>query len=183
LKLEAFDMRKLVTISAIALAGFFASSPFAQSPKQQERLKTIDEVVQDAHEGVTFIRSDELKTRIKANRKLVLLDVRTAAEYEAAHLKGAAWVERGVAEFVLVRQLPEPDAEIVVYCKVGNRTGLAVKALKKAGYRNVVGLDGGFDEWVKQRNTVHNYLGEFKMIEPIRRNASSPAIDFYEDKN
>src|SRR5688572_30557202 len=79
----AFHMRKLATIGAIALTFSCGGSPFAQSA-QPEGLKTIDELVRDAHEGVTFIRSDALKARIKANKKLVLLDVRTAVEYEAA---------------------------------------------------------------------------------------------------
>ena len=58
-----------------------------------------------------------------------------------------------------------------------------VKALKEAGYRNVVGLDGGFDEWVHQGNTAHNFLGEFKMINPRAINASSFGVEFYRNKN
>ena len=150
--------------------------------RERTGLKSIDQVIADAQAGVEFITGKELTKRIAANPKLVLLDVRTEKEFSAAHLKGAAWVERGVAEFVLVRQLADPDAEIVVYCKVGNRTGLTIKALKEAGYRNVVGLQGGFDEWAKLGNAVHNYLGEFRLVKPITRNASSAAVDFYEDK-
>jgi rhodanese-related sulfurtransferase len=146
------------------------------------RLKTIDELVQEAHAGVKFIDIDALRRRIASRRGFVLLDVRTQKEFDAGHIKGAAWVERGVAEFVLARQLPDPDAEIVVYCKVGNRTGLVVKALSQAGYRNVVGLEGGFDEWARQGHAVHNYLGEFKLIAPTPRNAASSKVDFYQDK-
>jgi rhodanese-related sulfurtransferase len=146
------------------------------------RLKTIEELVSEARVDVTFVNADQLKMRIAENPKLVLLDVRTAQEYEGGHIKGSAWVERGVAEFVMIRQLPNPDAEIIVYCKVGHRTGLTVKALKGAGYRNVVGLDGGFDEWAREGNPVQTYLGEFKLISLVKRNASTPAVNFYEDK-
>ena len=112
-----------------------------------------------------------------------MLDVRTKTEYDAAHIKGSAWVERGIAEFVLVRTLPDPNAEIVVYCKKGHRAGLVAKALIKAGYRNVVSLEGGFDEWVHQGNTVHNSLGEFKMVNPVNSNAGSFEVQFYRNKN
>jgi len=146
-------------------------------------LKTIEQLIKDAHEGVSCIGIDEMKKRIKKNSKLVLLDVRTKAEYDAAHIKGSAWVERGIAEFILVRKLPDPNAEIVVYCKQGHRAGLVVRSLIKAGYRNVVSLEGGFDEWVHQGNTVHNFLGEFKMVNPGKINAGSFETDFYQKKN
>ncbi|MBF0531050.1 MAG: hypothetical protein HQK55_17650, partial [Deltaproteobacteria bacterium] len=57
-------------------------------------------------------------------------------------------------EIFLKRLRPTQDAEIIGYCKAGNRTGLVVRALKSAGYRNVASLEGGFDEWVHQGNTV-----------------------------
>ena len=146
-------------------------------------LKTIEQVIKDAHEGVSCIGIEELKRRIEKNKKLVLLDVRTKSEYDSAHIKGSAWIERGIAEFLLVRTLPDPNAEIVVYCKQGHRAGLVAKALKKAGYKNVVSFEGGFDEWAHQGNTVHNSLGEFKMVKPANLNAASFAVDFYQNKD
>jgi 3-mercaptopyruvate sulfurtransferase SseA len=79
-------------------------------------------------------------------------------------------------------QLPDPDAAIVVYCKVGHRTGLAVKALKNAGYRHVLGLEGGFEAWAEQGNSVYTYLGEFKVVTLTKRDAGTPVVDFYEPK-
>jgi rhodanese-related sulfurtransferase len=146
------------------------------------KLKTIEELVKEAQEGVNFISIDKMKERIRENDKLILLDVRTEREYGAAHLKGAAWLERGLVEFVLARTLPIQDAEIIVYCKAGNRTGLVVKALKSAGYGNVFGLEGGFDEWVNQGNTVYNFLGEFKLVSLAKLNAASFWVNYYENK-
>ncbi len=145
-------------------------------------LRTGKDIVAEARAGIEFMSPAQLKKRIAANRKLVLLDVRTKEEFDAGHLKGATWVERGVVEFMLLRQLPDPDAEIIVYCKVGNRTALAAKSLKNAGYRSVTGLEGGFDEWARQGNSFYNYLGELKLVSLIQRDASTPVIDFYEDK-
>jgi rhodanese-related sulfurtransferase len=145
-------------------------------------LKTSKDIVAEARAGIEFISPAQFKSRIAANRKLVLLDVRTKEEFDAGHLKGAAWVERGIVEFMLLRQLPDPDAEIIVYCKVGNRTALAARSLRSAGYRNVTGLEGGFDEWARQGNSFYNYLGELKLVSLFPRDSSTPVIDFYEDK-
>jgi rhodanese-related sulfurtransferase len=183
---RAMNIRSMAPLNLFAAAMLLTNfnSVHAQDAVSRDRggLKSIEQVIADAQAGIEFITGAELKKRIAANPKLVLLDVRTEKEFAAGHLKGAAWVERGIAEFVLVRQLSDPNTEIVVYCKVGNRTGLTVKALKEAGYRNVVGLQGGFDEWAKQGNTIHNYLGEFQLVKPMPRNSASLAVDFYENK-
>jgi rhodanese-related sulfurtransferase len=176
-----FPRRHLKVICAVLLWTCAATgTTSAEEPRNS--VKSIQQIVAEAHSGVEYISQAALKKRIAASDRVVLLDVRTQVEFDAGHMKGATWVERGIAEFMLVRQLPDPDAEIVVYCKVGNRTGLVVKALKNAGYRNVVGLEGGFDEWARQGNSVHNYLGEFKLVSLTKRDASMPTLDFYQDK-
>ncbi len=176
-------MEKCAKIGFIVMLLCFQGVLMQAVADEGSGLKTIEQVIKDAQEGVSCIGMDQLKKRIKENNKLVLLDVRTKSEYDAAHIKGAAWVERGIAEFLLVRTLPDPNAEIVVYCKIGHRAGLVTKALKKAGYKNVVSLDGGLDGWVRQGNTVHNGLGEFKMVKPAILNAASYAVDFYQSKD
>ncbi|MBF0510054.1 MAG: rhodanese-like domain-containing protein [Deltaproteobacteria bacterium] len=178
-------MNKYATIGVILmLFGFigFMAQAAAADEGVGVKLKTIEELVKEAQEGVNFIAIEKMKKRIQDNDKLILLDVRTEREYQAGHIKGAAWLERGLAEFVLARTLPLQDAEIIVYCKAGNRTGLVVKALKSAGYKNVAGLDGGFDEWARQGNPVHNFLGEFKMVNPAKINAASFGVDYYQNK-
>ncbi|MBF0552322.1 MAG: rhodanese-like domain-containing protein [Deltaproteobacteria bacterium] len=176
-------MNRFTTISVIlilfGLIGFMARAAAAD---EGLKLKTIEELVKEAQDGVNFISIEKMKKRIQDNDKLILLDVRTEREYQAAHIKGAAWLERGLAEFVLARTLPVQDAEIIVYCKAGNRTGLVVKALKSAGYKNVAGLDGGFDEWAQQGNSVYNFLVEFKMVNPAKINAASFVVDYYQNK-
>lgn len=157
-----------------------ASLTHAEPPP--ESLKSVEALVAEAQTGVPFISPAQLDARIAANPRLVLLDVRTAREFDAGHLRGAAWVERGVAEFTLVRQLPDPDVEIVVYCKVGNRSGWVVQALRTAGYRDVVGLAGGIDEWARQGRPLHNLLGEIRLVAPTARDAASRRVDFFEAK-
>ena len=168
-------------LAVIAACGLTISVAHAEDPAGKG-LKSMSQIVADAHAGVPNINIAQLKQRIAANPKLVLLDVRTKEEFEAGHLKGAAWIERGIVEFMMVRQLPDPDAEIVAYCKVGIRSSLAVKTLRDAGYRNVVSLEGGFDEWAKQGNSFFNYLGEVRLVKLIPRSSDDPAIKFYEDK-
>ena len=44
-------------------------------------------------------------------------------------------------------EIPDPKAEIVLYCGGGFRSALAADALQKMGYRNVWSMDGGIRGW------------------------------------
>ena len=142
--------------------------------------KTNQEIIEASREGVDFIGNNELIERINANPKLILLDVRNKEEYDAGHLKGAAWVERGLVEFTLSRTLREPDAEIIVYCQSGNRSALVVKTLKQMGYKNVKSHIG-LVEWIKEGYSIYNYLGEIKVVNLSISGTANP-VNYYLDK-
>ena len=106
------------------------------------------------------VRSDELAGRLD-DASLTILDVRTHEEYTGAggypcdprqgHLPGARHLEhaellaRSPAEIRELVGLPE-GAQIVAYCHSGQRSALAVSALRAAGYeaRNYA---GSWHEW------------------------------------
>jgi rhodanese-related sulfurtransferase len=142
---------------------------------------TIEEVIKDSHAGVQYIGNDELRKRILDNPRLILIDVRTKEEYDAGHLKGATWIERGVADYTLARTLRDANAEIVVYCKKGNRSGLVVKALRRMGYKNVK-AHLGFDSWVQAGLSFYNYLGEARMIKLRDINSATNPVEYYSEK-
>lgn len=71
-----------------------------------------------------------------------IIDVRTASEYAAGHIDGALNlpVERIAQDWPQVKGL-KPDSTILLYCRSGRRSAVAVEALRKQGFRRV--LDGG----------------------------------------
>jgi len=146
-----------------------------------QNLKTIEQLIKDSREEVEFIGNAELIERINSNPKVILIDVRTKDEFDAGHLKGSTWLERGIVEFTLARTLRDPNAEIIVYCLKGNRSALVVKALKKMGYRNVKS-HLGLEEWFKAGLPIYNYLGEVKMVKLRTLNAATNTVEYYSDK-
>ena len=135
---------------------------------------TIEEVVAAATRNMDFVDTEYLKKRQAQNAALLLLDVRTQREYDAGHIPGSVWMERGIVEFRMARMVRDPDAEIVVYCAVGNRSALVVKALREIGYRNVK-AHTGFNAWVTAGNAYENDLGRSTMIELRAINAATNA--------
>ncbi len=90
---------------------------------------------------------EELKSRL-ADRDLVVLDVRPAAEFRAGHIAGARSLPIGDLKRRL-RELPA-DAEIVAYCRGSFCVYAddAVRTLLRRG-RRAVRLEDGFPEWAR----------------------------------
>lgn len=183
-------MQRLFTIFSFVLAVIFINNPkcmgqgmpdTASARGESSELMTIEQIIKDARANVKFIDNNELIARINANPRLVLIDVRTKEEYDAAHMKGATWLERGVAEFTLSRTLRDPDAEIVVYCMKGNRSALVAKKLEQMGYHNVKS-HVGLESWIADGYSLHNYLGEIKIVSLRKLNAATNPVEYYLDK-
>ncbi|HEX2968239.1 MAG TPA: rhodanese-like domain-containing protein [Bacteroidales bacterium] len=142
---------------------------------------TIEQLIKEARDGIDFIDNDELIRRINANPRLILIDVRGKDEYDAGHLKGATWLDRGVAEFTLARTIRDPKAEIIVYCLKGNRSALVVKILKHMGYENVKSHIG-LEHWANAGLPIYNFLGEINGIKLRELNAATNPVDYYMNK-
>lgn len=96
-------------------------------------------------EGIATISRDDLLRRLDEGR-VVVLDVRPRAEFDAGHIPGAVFVDpQRVHE--RVRELP-PDVEVVAYCRGAYCAfaGEAVRALQSNGV-HAARLEDGFPEW------------------------------------
>ncbi len=88
----------------------------------------------------------DLKEKLAKDEEMILVDVRTPAEHAAQAIEGATLLP--VQELSSwVDELPK-DVEIVVYCRVGNRSAFAAEYLARRGY-TVKNLEGGIAAWNK----------------------------------
>ena len=87
----------------------------------------------------------EARDLIGERGDLVILDVRTVSEYESGHLEGAI----NIPVEALSGRLSElnPDDELLVYCRTGNRSTTAVGILRENGYDQIYHMDGGIAAW------------------------------------
>jgi rhodanese-related sulfurtransferase len=103
-------------------------------------LKLVDE----ARPRVKEVSVEDARLRLENNPALVLLDVREDHEWQAAHARQATHLGKGILERDLEKLVPDPDAEIIMYCGGGYRSILTADAAQKMGYRNVWSLRGGY---------------------------------------
>ncbi len=87
--------------------------------------------------------------------KVQLLDVRTAGEYQTAHLPNALqanWLDK--AQFADRIQYLDKSATVLLYCASGVRSGQAMEALKSQGFKDVYNLGGGLSSWKMEGKPV-----------------------------
>lgn len=90
----------------------------------------------------------QLETVLNAGTDIYLLDVRTAKEYETAHLAGTDDRIPYDSLAGAKGRLPADKAtDIYVYCRTGRRSGIAATELRAEGYTNVHNVEGGITAW------------------------------------
>ena len=95
------------------------------------------------------ITAPELRDWLDAGKSIHLVDVREPAEYEIVRIPGSVLVPKN--EILMGNALSElpQDKQIVLYCKTGVRSAEALAALKGAGFRDAVHVQGGVVSWVR----------------------------------
>ena len=128
--------RRIVSIIA-ALVFLFAVSGCASEEA---------EALGGKEDGYMRINAQKAKEMMESLEKFVLLDARTEEEFSEGHIPGAIVIphdevfERAEAEIL------EKDVPVFVYCRSGNRSRTASKALVELGYSEVYEF-GGIIDW------------------------------------
>jgi adenylyltransferase/sulfurtransferase len=121
---------------------------------------TVSEEAAEAAFGST-ITVGELRDWIDADKSIDLIDVREPAEYEIVRIPGSRLLPKGeILSGAALAGLPQ-DRQIVLYCKTGVRSAEALAALKAAGFRDAVHVQGGVVSWVRQIDPAELSPGEF----------------------
>lgn len=122
-------MKRILFVAATLLI-FNASANAQQSAK--------------AHILTSEIFSDSLQTHAKA----LLLDVRTAEEFDEGHLKNALNIDFNKTDFKAQVNALDKSKTYYVYCRSGKRSAAAVEQLRGLGFKKIYELEGGILKWV-----------------------------------
>ena len=98
------------------------------------------------------ITMDEAVAMMEEEEGYIILDVRTAAEFDEKHIPGAINIPNEAIGTDAIPKLPDKDQLILVYCRSGNRSKQASEKLVKLGYTNVVEF-GGIIDWPGETET------------------------------
>lgn len=104
-------------------------------------------IVNDAKNRVKETNVAEVKRRMDAGEKFILVDVREESEWAAGHLPGAIHLGKGIIERDIEAKVSDSGAKLILYCGGGFRSALSADNLQKMGYTNVESMDGGWKGW------------------------------------
>jgi adenylyltransferase/sulfurtransferase len=109
----------------------------------------VSDEAASAAQGST-ITPRELKEWLDAGKSIELVDVREPNEYEIVAIPGSKLIPKGdILNGSALADLPQ-DRQLVLYCKSGVRSAEALAAVKNAGFKDAVHVQGGVVAWVKQ---------------------------------
>lgn len=111
-----------------------------------------------AEEATTEIKhttGKEARAVLEAeDAKIMVIDVRTPAEYAEGHIAGAKNINFNGADFAEKLGAVDRKQTVLVHCASGRRSTSSLEVFKKLGFKTVIHLDGGFADWVKAGNPV-----------------------------
>ena len=97
--------------------------------------------------GQKRVSQEDFKKLMK-DKNAQILDVRTANEVAQGKIQGSMNIDYFKAGFIETATTKlDKNKPVLVYCAAGGRSASAAKDLKKAGFKKVFDLEGGFDNW------------------------------------
>jgi cysteine desulfurase/selenocysteine lyase len=114
---------------------------------QEAALLSFTELCRDARTRIVEVDANTLLAALEGGAPTMLLDVREHEETRDGIIPGAVVLPRGLLEKHVTEVIPDPTADVYVYCDLGHRGALAADALTRMGYTRVHNLAGGFARW------------------------------------
>lgn len=100
------------------------------------------------------ISVEELKRRLNAGENIHLVDVREPYENAEFNIGGVLLPLGEIRNYDTETIDNWKDEEIVLYCRSGNRSGIAAQILEQMGFKNPKNLVGGMIAWQQMQNNL-----------------------------
>ncbi len=108
--------------------------------------------VSDLHKVKPTLRNARAKIfaqLISRDKNPQIIDIRTPGEYASGHIKGAKLINYYDPNFAKNIEKAGFDKyrPIYIYCRSGHRSGNSIPVFKKLGFKHIINLGYGINEW------------------------------------
>ena len=131
---------KLLNVLIVAALGFIGTSSFAADAAA-------------AKPTVKNVGVEEFAAKA-ADKKNVILDVRTPKEFAAGHLPGAVNVDFNAPDFDAKMAKLDTNKTYLVHCAGGVRSSKACTKMSALPFKELYNLEGGMKAWEKAGKPV-----------------------------
>lgn len=135
--------------SKLSLIGFCMiclTSAFVLAP--QFNVNAAEKIGTVRADGILHVNADEAAKIIGQDPKIVILDVRTPAEFAKGHIKGAINIDYYGPDFKKKLSLLDKESEYLIHCRSGARSGRSLPIMQSVGLMNIIHMDNGIISWV-----------------------------------
>ena len=94
--------------------------------------------------------------KLRADKKNVVLDVRTSNEFAAGHIPGAINLDVNSTDFEQKVAGLDKGKNYLVHCAAGVRSARACDKMSKLDFSKLYNLEGGFKAWEKAGNKAEH---------------------------
>lgn len=129
-----------------------------------------------ASKGVVDVNAAKVQELADAGG-LRIVDVRTAGEFEAGHLKNAENVP--VDQVANVAQDWDRTKPLLVYCATGSRSSGAVAQLQSMGFKTIYHFSQGLTVWQGDLDTGDSQ--QVAQAEPVKTSGTPVMYEFFTD--
>ncbi|HZK69130.1 MAG TPA: rhodanese-like domain-containing protein [Paludibacter sp.] len=94
------------------------------------------------------VNSKQVNSMLQKDKKWIVLDVRTAEEFNSGHIKGAVNIDiRQPDAFSKIDKLNK-NAKYIVHCRTNHRSGMAVEHMMQSGFKTIYQMMDGWSGWL-----------------------------------
>lgn len=103
--------------------------------------------------AVEMISPKDANALASRETNVVLLDVRTPAEFSEVHIENSVNIPQDMLA-KKIEELRQSGRTYIVYCRAGHRSLAATNMMMQAGISSVKMMEGGIERWQKDRLAV-----------------------------
>ncbi|MAY85100.1 MAG: hypothetical protein CMP59_13300 [Flavobacteriales bacterium] len=135
---------KLLLLKTVTFSMFFLTACNLES--QEQSADQEQSVYQKVSPSAFKAQMNEEKS------EYLLVDVRTAGEYEAGAISNSENHDLLNGDFEKAMANWDPKTPIYVYCAKGGRSSQAAEMLQQQGFKKIIELKGGYSSWSMRTN-------------------------------
>jgi len=104
--------------------------------------------------AIKQLSADDFEELITKKKKVKILDVREAFEFQQGHIKGAKLVpSTNFTEILGGAKIKKTD-KIAIYCRSGSRSQFIAERMEDMGYKSIFNLEMGIIEWLDYKKKL-----------------------------
>ena len=136
-------MKPNKTVIALLLGLSVATAAAAADAKDEKKPSSAEKKEAKGFKNVDVAEFEKLR----ADKKNVVLDVRTQKEFEAGHIPGAVNIDVNAPDFPEKVAKLEKNKTYLVHCAAGVRSAKACDKMSHLAFPKLYNLEGGFKAW------------------------------------